>query len=588
MVVRNGSRPTRLRGLVAFGVALVPLAVPFAAHAKTYFVNRDQTVTAPPINDPMPAGGWAISSNPSTFSGLNLNTFLGADRFYANGVTGQGTISYNVEAGHVWNGHEALAHVTTQTTGPGALGEFDRHATWCGLFIGGRNTAGSTAPYQTGLAAGTDLRSGAFASTWNGTRYSLGFSYSFNALFNTYLAAFGTADVINSSWGTTDTSGTGTVALGLDGLARSNPRTTFVASAGNSGPTANTIGGPASGSNSIAVGALGDANAYNTVASFSSRGPQDYADPVNGLVVSVRAAVDVSAPGENLTSAYYGGETGGNRPALGGSPGGNAGGPNFYSGGIGGTSFAAPIVAGAVSLLDSAARNRPALSGNANARDARVVKAVLLNSADKTAGWTNGQSSAAGVVRTTQSLDWAVGAGRINLDRAYDQLLSGTTDVPGTGGGIVGRSGWDYGSLSITGTSNDYVIGLPLAGGTLFTATLDWFRDRSLNPSTLAISDTAFRNLDLEIWDATFTTLIAASESVYNDVEHLNFTVPTTGLYGIRVSYDGNVFGPTGTEPFGLAWTAVPEPAASGVLGLAVTAGLLVRRRRARPAAVIA
>jgi hypothetical protein len=554
-------------------------AVPSGASAETYAVNPNQVITVPSIDDPTPASGTAISSNPSTFNGLNVNAFLGANRFYANGYTGQNTISYNVEAGHVWTGHEALGHATTQTTGPGALGEFDRHATWCGLFIGGRNTVGSTAPYQTGLASGTDLRSGAIATSWSGARYSLSFSFSFNAMFNTYVPAFGTADVINSSWGGTDPGGTGTVSIGLDGLARANPRSTFVASAGNSGPTNNTVGGPGSGSNSITVGALGNSNVYNTVATFSSRGPQDYADPVNGTIAGVRAAVDISAPGENLTSAYYGAETGGNRTALGGSPSGNVGGPGFYSGGIGGTSFASPIVAGCVALLDSAARSAPVVSANPNARDARVVKAVLLNSADKTAGWTNGQASVAGVVRTTQGLDWAVGAGRVNLDRAYDQLLSGTADVAGTGGGVVASQGWDFGSLSITGTSANYVIGVPLAAGTPFTATLDWFRDRSLNTSTLAVTDAAFRNLDLEVWDATFTTLVAASESVYNDVEHLSFVVPSTGLYGIRVTYDGNVFGPTGTEPFGLAWSNVPEPTAVGPVALAAVAALLRRRR---------
>src|SRR5262245_57539911 len=37
---------------------------------------------------------------------LNVNTFLGADRFYSNGLTGSNAIIANVEAGYIWQGHE--------------------------------------------------------------------------------------------------------------------------------------------------------------------------------------------------------------------------------------------------------------------------------------------------------------------------------------------------------------------------------------------------------------------------------------------------------------------------------------------------
>ena len=67
---------------------------------------------------------------------------------------------------------------------------------------------------------------------------------------------FGAADVINSSWGFTDATGNDPATIGLDGLAKAHPTTTFVVAAGNSGPSSNTVGGPASGYNCIAVGAL--------------------------------------------------------------------------------------------------------------------------------------------------------------------------------------------------------------------------------------------------------------------------------------------------------------------------------------------
>ena len=156
--------------------------------------------------------------------------------------------------------------------------------------------------------------------------------------------------------------------------------------------------------------------------------------------------MDITAPGTNLYSAYYGGQTGGNAPHLPGSPAGPPGGPASYSLGRAGTSYAAPIVAGGAALLDdvSYATALPATS-----RDARVIKANLLNSADKTVGWTNGQADDGfGVIRTTQSLDWALGAGQVNLDTAFDQYTAGTQDVPGLGGGNVQTIGWDYATIA--------------------------------------------------------------------------------------------------------------------------------------------
>jgi hypothetical protein len=304
--------------------------------------------------------------------------------------------------------------------------------------------------------------------------------------------------------------------------------------------------------------------------------------------------VDIAAPGTNLTAAYYGGLTGGNSPLLGGLANGPAGGANWYTGQLQGTSFAAPIVAGGVALVDDAAR--AVFPGNANSHDARVVKAALQNAADKDIFWTNNQQLLGGVITTTQSLDWESGAGRMNLDRTYDQFLpgavgglAGTTDVPGLGGGNVQPIGWDYGVVN-AGQPNDYFIIPTLQGGTEFRVTLDWFRDRSVNIATGQVSDDSFDNLDLEVWSvvggAPFQ-LIATSASAFNNVEHLTFTLPRDGSYMIRVPWIGELFdeiNDADQEIYGLAWWGVekepliPEPATLGLLAAGVL--VLVRRRR--------
>ena len=237
----------------------------------------------------------------------------------------------------------------------------------------------------------------------------------------------------------------------------------MVCAAGNDGPSSNTVNGPASGYNTISVGAIGNSNNYDTIASFSSRGLSSFYNPATGVTTpNCRATVDICAPGVDIYGANY-----------------NSDSPNTADYGYGdGTSFAAPIVAAGISVLKSASKTKGLPS---TSLDTRVVKAVLLNSADKFASWNNAQTTTVeGYIKTTQSLDATYGAGMMNLDKAYDQLLSGTTDVNGLGGGTIKEIGWDYGSLDTVGSSNNYMFETSLQGGTAVTVALSWFSDREV------------------------------------------------------------------------------------------------------------
>lgn len=599
-----------------------------------------------------------VSSNfgPNIFSGLNINNYLGAQRFYNAGYTGASATLANIEAGFVagsglglgganspgyTGGHDTLEHVGVyfrSASNPLAGATLvDRHATWVGHTMNGRvNTANypvGTVPDQAalmrGIAHGANLWSGAVATSWNGAAYRLGFNFNYSAFIDPYREALindqsltdvnlaARARVSNSSWGFTDPTGSafGNFSRGVDGLVRASGTSgsagVMVFSAGNSGPGANTVGGPASGYNVVSVGALGaDSGAvpYNTVSSFSSRGPMSVFVPavanvtdINNaaqgtILAAARGRVDISAPGQNLTLAYYGGATGGNQaPSEAGSPNGNA---DVFSSNVAGTSFAAPTVAGGFALMADAGNAR--LPGVEGAQDARVLKAAMLNAADKTAGWTNnatGAGTTASPYNTTRGLDYTVGAGRMNLDRAFDQYLGGTTGVAGNGG-TVGVRGWDYGFVNQAGSTATYYFSDALLGGSSFVATLSWFVNRSIDAANNTLEQ-RFDDLDLQVFKVASVggpiivgNLVASSTSAFDTIEHANFTIPDTGLYALRVLWAGTRWNFTATtgENFGLAWSAVavPEPGAvvMWLVGLTLI-GCALRRRRPAAAGLL-
>lgn len=556
-----------------------------------------------------------LEGEPGLFSGDDINMLLGAFRFYgasANGIgglNGQNTVVANIEGGRAWKGHETLGHLfdIPATLQPSQL---DRHATWTAAILAGRPGGALSGTHQTGIAPGAELHSGGFATTWGGTRYSFGFSFFSNVLFTQYEQAMltglagpngvHTADVVNSSYAIVGEPVASTVELMLDALANTNPNSTIVFAAGNSGLGVNRITAPATSYNGITVASLTALEDYDSPSVTSSGGEIDYKDPINGTAPAVRRGVDIAAPGEDLGSAYYGGLTGGNSATLTGMPSGEIGGPDYYTRDLDGTSYATPLVAGGATLLhDAAYAILPALN---TAHDSRVIKAVLMNSADKTAGWNNGQTphrNGNGGVETGRdnigSLDRRVGAGRMNLESAFDQFLSGTTDVPGENLGDQGKVqevGWDFGRVA-EGTPTDYFITRPLEGGTTLTTTLTWFRDRRImdTGNGILFTDDNFADLDLEVWSVASDAadlLISESVSTFNNTEHLSFELPETGRYMIRVKWFQEIFdsamNPNQTY-YALAWTGtaipIPEPSTFALFAVSLF-GVVVWRVRTR------
>jgi subtilisin family serine protease len=137
------------------------------------------------------------------------------------------------------------------------------------------------------------------------------------------------ADVVNNSWGGGQAQWWYNQIVYAWRAAGMFP----VFSSGNEGPNCTTAGDPGDMANILSVGAtdVNDSNAPGTLADFSSRGPA----LITGLVKP-----NVSAPGADIRSSVPG---------------------STYQGGWGGTSMAAPHVAGEVALIWSA---QPDLRGD--------------------------------------------------------------------------------------------------------------------------------------------------------------------------------------------------------------------------------
>jgi autotransporter-associated beta strand protein len=543
---------------------------------------------------------WARNSNGSLTE--NIGNIVGADRFYDLGYTGGNSRVANIEGGTGWREHEtldwipaanvfALGGALNESTDPSSL---TNHATATSMNIAGKAPSGASDLVQSrGIAYGipaANFYQGNMAHTINGSS----FSFSNSDLRNTYYRAIvegvgpnnttnaaNRVDVVSSSWGsasTTTRTNLSTNSRIIDAVAyvgNQSRGSTVVFSAGNSGPSLNTVGNPATGFNTLVVGALGEyatdsagTMVFNVATNFSSRGPVAYYQPSwagdsSGTNLgNVRARVDIAAPGMQMRLAEY-----------------NSSSPNpaAYTN-WNGTSFSAPTVAGGVALLADYAWSREGPSNAAFAVDGRVIKAVLINSADKTAGWDNGQSWNGAQWSTSQGLDYATGGGRMNLDQAFaqyanvsgnavTQLINPTRASPHS----VLSTGWARATINQPNSNEvanvDFVLSSALTKNTELNATLSWFAKYSLGTSNGTL--VGYHNLDLEVWltdgSGNPTTRVGISTAAYNNTEHLSFLVPHDGQYLIRVlrpagdegtyySFDND----TTNDIFGLAWMTRP------------------------------
>jgi len=225
------------------------------------------------------------------------------------------------------------------------------------------------------------------------------------------------------------------------------------------------------------------------------------------------------------------------------------------------SSFAAPVVAGTVGLLVQKAKSEPNLNP-AVAPDGGncVMKAILMNSAQKLPYWHKGVADKADDHYV--SLDYIQGAGMLNAQGAYRQLIAGPYPA-----GNAGPIGWDNSTVEKSSSgANVYRIQIPPSQNKLITATLVWNKHYQDQYPFTALTQ-ADSDLRLELWavdpnnpDSDY--LLDYSDSISDNVEHIYSPVdPNYSTYELIVTFsdpaDSNDVSTAGIlERYGLAWRA--------------------------------
>ncbi len=206
------------------------------------------------------------------------------------------------------------------------------------------------------------------------------------------------ARIHSNSWGASDSSYT-SGAKQVDEFMWNNKDMLIFYANGNSGPSSNTIGAPATAKNIVSVGASGDGNqnpGMNDIADFSSRGPTD--DGRIKPTIVAPGSGDAVTSRQGIESADSDGDLSTNNNGYISMP---------------GTSMACPTAAGATTLVRQYFVDGYYPEGTISNPSAALIKSVMVNGAVEISG--------SGAYENSNSYpNNDQGWGRVNLENSLE------------------------------------------------------------------------------------------------------------------------------------------------------------------------
>ncbi len=384
-----------------------------------------------------------------------------------------------------------------------------------------------------GIATGSRLVSS--YANGNSSNYTAGMNYLVNKPI----------EILNISWGgAADTAGADSTSIIADWAANSKGKLVSVAS-GNDGNGV-APGTPADGYNVLTVGATGvpvtGGINYRRLATYSNSGLTAGHTSMAG-----RAKIDLVAPGTGVitTTNDQDNNTNGNLR-------------DDWRVAPQGTSYAAPHVSGAASLIMQHSIAKP---WEAAGRDPRTMRAVLINGADKNVYDRNNRRwDDPAATKWFNGLDIDTGAGQLDARRSFETYQGGQVGFNFKSGNIYGvggttpNAGWGLDTVA-SGSVTQWWTDSNIRKGSYVTSTLAWNRETSGATAAAATYDNTLRDLDLTVRRFSDDSVVGTAASALNSVEHVVAKMPARDKIKIEAK---NVSG--ASQTFGVAWHSYAAP----------------------------
>ncbi|UCD20039.1 MAG: S8 family serine peptidase [candidate division WOR-3 bacterium] len=322
--------------------------------------------------------------------------------------------------------------------------------------------------------------------------------------------AAGSAKLMSNSWGGGDPGAYDSRSANVDQFMWDHKDFLVFFSNGNDGPASGSVHSPATAKNCVSVGGCQNASSFQSIYTFSSRGPTD----------DGRIKPTILTPGQNVYSAYGGSEA------------------SYWS--MDGTSMAAPSAQASAALVRQYFTDGWYPTGAANPADsitpsAALMKAMLVNSADPS------------ITNYTNVPNFNIGWGRIDLDSVLyfagdSKRLAVVDEVAGLSTGQFVEYTYNINSSSV-----------PLRVALVWTdyPAIAGIGKKLINDLHLTVTDPGNNQYKGNVY-ASGQSVIGGSYDTLNVEECMRVNSPPSGNWTIRV--DG-FHCPYGPQPFAIVVT---------------------------------